>query len=865
MNIFSKKISFILSIMMLALTILPVFSVNAATTTCSVSYGANVLPMNKAIVVKPGTKLKLQATGGQSIINFVWDPTGNVMQVNASSYDLEIGGKYAPSNNNEAHYLYVSSSNSLNDYSDIRAGFYRIIVSSNHSSFVSLSSTLDGKAMTPGGTYEVVGGETFSATANTDLSDIAFISYYFCNENENPANVSYERVEKNKLKNGKTLELTIPTYAAGTEKLLFVEAVDKEDVSIPDDGDNKITKTGWIGYRLKYLQAPVTGKDVNVTYGGKTISNGATTTVNVGDPITISAVPADKVLKLKYKWDSGNWNNVEGRSSYTTSILSSFQPGSTHYLYVNAEYTDGTLASQKTYKFVIPASEEPAPQVPVKNKELSVKYSGNTVNPNTETLAEVGKLYYINVTPAGKISDNLAFEILYRWDDDPSWSTGGPNQSSVEARIPTFAAGTTHQLHAIVHYFDNTYGPERIFIFRIPSDTTPVPVRPDTSRMQFEPWMERNIELENLAISLRNDSEKEGKANKNIYALNEIITYYIDYKNGSSKDITSEVSIRLELPIDMSYDVISTDGGTYDATNGVITWKFADGLEEDEDGTLTVKIRYTAFSKKRDDSKTIYPLAAIYKGSREEDNSAVINFIIAGYDTEIELEHEPYMYGDLYADTFRPNDGITRAEGALVLARIYGLDYLRIRVTDLFTDLNETYLEAQKAIVACAQAGIIKGYDDRTFRPNEKMTKAQFMSLLARMIQMNAEENRIEGLTVKDLNKLVKVYADKEYDYRGKRIPHWALKEVTMLARLNMTPLSKDDDELDLDKDITRAEVAQLVNFYLLRAPATVTSKTNSGFSDVTRRHTLFADIIEATRDTHTFSIDSSDGTERAR
>ena len=79
-----------------------------------------------------------------------------------------------------------------------------------------------------------------------------------------------------------------------------------------------------------------------------------------------------------------------------------------------------------------------------------------------------------------------------------------------------------------------------------------------------------------------------------------------------------------------------------------------------------------------------------------------------------------------------------------------------------------------------------------------------------------------------------------------------------------MTPLSDDEDEIELDEEITRAEVAQLVNFYLLRAPASVTSKTKSGFSDVSKKHDLFADIIEATREEHTYSIDESDGTEVA-
>ena len=57
------------------------------------------------------------------------------------------------------------------------------------------------------------------------------------------------------------------------------------------------------------------------------------------------------------------------------------------------------------------------------------------------------------------------------------------------------------------------------------------------------------------------------------------------------------------------------------------------------------------------------------------------------------------------------------------------------------------------------------------------------------------------------------------------------------------------------NQPITRAEVAQLVNLYLLRAPADVDSKTKTGFTDVSRKHKLFADIVEATREAHTYYI----------
>ena len=78
-----------------------------------------------------------------------------------------------------------------------------------------------------------------------------------------------------------------------------------------------------------------------------------------------------------------------------------------------------------------------------------------------------------------------------------------------------------------------------------------------------------------------------------------------------------------------------------------------------------------------------------------------------------------------------------------------------------------------------------------------------------------------------------------------------------------MTDVSTNRN-LRLDDGISRAEVAQLVNFYTFRAPAEVNSRTTTQFSDVNRYHKLFADIVEATRPEHEVKI-TEDGTEIAK
>jgi hypothetical protein len=252
----------------------------------------------------------------------------------------------------------------------------------------------------------------------------------------------------------------------------------------------------------------------------------------------------------------------------------------------------------------------------------------------------------------------------------------------------------------------------------------------------------------------------------------------------------------------------------------------------------------------------VYPQATIYKKNVSEDVSAVINCIYLDSDTEFDVEHEPYMYGDLEAPTFRPDEGITRAEGAIVLLRVFGENYTRVKsITNDYYDIEETYYAAQQAITRAKELRIMSGYPDGSFRPNEKMTRAEFMRVISSYIENTVD---LRGLEIKDKDSIT-VYNNKS------NTKHWAIPYVTLLTRLNMTPVSNKKTDLRLDDIITRAEVTQICNFYLFRAPARLNSSgLVTAFADVSKNHELIEDIVEATREGHTYSI-TNDGKERAR
>ncbi len=617
-----------------------------------------------------------------------------------------------------------------------------------------MSVKLHGVELQDEGEYKVKNGDKIyvKATSNISGSPIKFTGYYYANAD------TWKRETETVDVDGGDLTITLPTQPAGTRKTIMIEAVVTGNKGVNDP----TRRTGWQAYTLEWLadDDSVSGKDVNVKYLSKTLANGSTTEVDPSKTLELSAVPANRVQKIYFKWDTDAMREFKVTPAYL-EIPSTFAEGSTHKLQVMGLYDNG----EKT----------------------------------------VGKTYYITIKKSG--TDPV----------DP------------------------------VDPID-------------PVD----PVNPDDSDLEILPWEKENKDLESLAIALRNDSESD-KANKNVYALGEKVTYYIDFKNGGKK-VKDEVKITLELPL--SFEVISSDNGKVDTNKGLITWTYPNGMDEEYEGTKTIEVKYKAFSKKSIDSMKIYPVATISKAGKVADESAVINYIYRDEDTVITDTHEPYMYGDANATTFRPDATITRAEGALVLTRILlgqsAID--NVKVTSVYPDLDQTYLEAQKAIIAATSYGIINGYTDGYYRPNQTMTRAEFMKIIAKFIELNAEDDGIKGLEIKNVEDSVKLYRDPvlRYAVNGTTVSnHWALEEVTLLVRLNMTSVSSKNKNLRLDEGITRAEVAQLVNFFLLRAPAEVNSRTTTAFSDVNKRHDLFADIVEATRKAHDFTI-TEDGTEIA-
>ncbi|MDO5586945.1 MAG: S-layer homology domain-containing protein, partial [Clostridia bacterium] len=94
-------------------------------------------------------------------------------------------------------------------------------------------------------------------------------------------------------------------------------------------------------------------------------------------------------------------------------------------------------------------------------------------------------------------------------------------------------------------------------------------------------------------------------------------------------------------------------------------------------------------------------------------------------------EHKAYIFG--YADgTFRPDNNMSRAEAAAIFARLISEQKNeKISGKATFKDISSKDWFAIE-VGYLEKYGIIKGYSDNTFKPNESVTRAEFVAMTVR-------------------------------------------------------------------------------------------------------------------------------------
>ena len=81
--------------------------------------------------------------------------------------------------------------------------------------------------------------------------------------------------------------------------------------------------------------------------------------------------------------------------------------------------------------------------------------------------------------------------------------------------------------------------------------------------------------------------------------------------------------------------------------------------------------------------------------------------------------------------SFRPDQPITRAETAVLLTKVFNMP---LQQGSSFTDHALLQDWCKDSVYTIKAAGLITGYEDGSFRPNQNMSRAELMSVIGRML-----------------------------------------------------------------------------------------------------------------------------------
>jgi len=214
-------------------------------------------------------------------------------------------------------------------------------------------------------------------------------------------------------------------------------------------------------------------------------------------------------------------------------------------------------------------------------------------------------------------------------------------------------------------------------------------------------------------------------------------TLTITYAN-KTHVTANDVYVRVTIPSTMN--VLSVgDGGTISGDS--IVWTLGT-LNGGEKGTLTFTVEATEVDAAEDFAELTATITSqTTKLKNLEDDSSSVQLLI--YSTKSEHEHIRYIKG--YPDgEVKPYNNITRAEVAAIFARLMNLKET-VNHMSVYSDVSTNYWAADY-IEAVSKAGIFKGYADGTFKPNQPITRAELATVIARYLRIECEQNQYQYL-----------------------------------------------------------------------------------------------------------------------
>jgi hypothetical protein len=142
---------------------------------------------------------------------------------------------------------------------------------------------------------------------------------------------------------------------------------------------------------------------------------------------------------------------------------------------------------------------------------------------------------------------------------------------------------------------------------------------------------------------------------------------------------------------------------------------------------------------------------------------------------------------------FNPEASVSRGDFVNMLVKVLGHKDLEVAVENPYTDINSA-TENFNSIMKSEELGLVYGYPDKTFKPDNKMIKAEVTSVMSHITKnVSAEDDVLADFTDTDA------------------IPAWAKAPYQKAVKLGLYVNYPDSLQFEPTREITRAETAVLL------------------------------------------------------
>ncbi|MEN6325252.1 MAG: S-layer homology domain-containing protein, partial [Syntrophomonas sp.] len=171
--------------------------------------------------------------------------------------------------------------------------------------------------------------------------------------------------------------------------------------------------------------------------------------------------------------------------------------------------------------------------------------------------------------------------------------------------------------------------------------------------------------------------------------------------------------------------------------------------------------------------------------------------------------------------SFHPQEGLTRAQAAIVICKALNMEIKSGETDSGFKDVAKDYWAAAY-IAAAVKAGYLKGFPDGNYKPEEKLSRAQGVSLTLRLSKQSDPGVALPQLRDMDNN-------------------HWAARSFAVAIDAGMIQ-PNSEKKIEPDSPLSRGDLSRALALLLTKDPVlsscslNSTLKVNSGDVKLSRK-----------------------------